>query len=164
MSATVASRTSRLPEYAGLSDRGFDDFDGVVAGIASAHVRVRRSIDIFGRIKMAVSITTLNDRFAVAPQLSPDDMAEVAAAGYKSVIINRPDFEGGPDQPSSTDVMAAARAAGLKAEYLPVISGAASAQDVLHFAELLKQLPAPVLAFCRTGTRSASLYHEATGL
>ena len=47
--------------------------------------------------------------FAVAPQLGPDDMADVAAAGYKSVIINRPDFEGGPDQPTAADVSKAAR-------------------------------------------------------
>ena len=53
---------------------------------------------------MSAPIKPLTENFAVAPQLGPDDMADVAAAGYKSVIINRPDFEGGPDQPTAADV------------------------------------------------------------
>jgi uncharacterized protein (TIGR01244 family) len=110
---------------------------------------------------MSVPLKVLNDKFAVAPQLQAADMADVAAAGYKSVIINRPDFEGGPDQPTAADVMAAARAAGLEVEYQPVVSGAMTSEDVARFAQLLKALPAPVLAYCRTGTRCANLYHEA---
>jgi uncharacterized protein (TIGR01244 family) len=111
---------------------------------------------------MSVPINPLNDQFAVAPQLQPQDMQAVADAGYKSVIINRPDMEGGPEQPASADVMAAARAAGLAVEYQPVVSGAMTADDVARFAELLKELPAPVLAFCRTGTRCTHLYRAAT--
>jgi len=110
---------------------------------------------------MPVQINALTDDFAVAPQLSPDDMRAVADAGYKSVIINRPDFEGGPDQPQSSDVMAAAREAGLRIEYQPVVSGGMTPADVVRFAELLKELPAPVLAYCRTGTRCTYLYQAA---
>ena len=47
---------------------------------------------------MSTPINSLTSDFAVAPQLGPDDMAAVAAAGFKSVIINRPDFEDGPNQ------------------------------------------------------------------
>jgi len=111
---------------------------------------------------MPLSVKELTDTFAVAPQLSADDMPAVAAAGFKSVIINRPDFEGGPDQPVAADVMAAARAAGLAVEYQPVVSGAMTDDDVARFAELLDTLPSPVLAYCRTGTRCANLYHAAT--
>ncbi len=111
---------------------------------------------------MPVQINALTNDFAVAPQLSPDDMQAVAAAGFKSVIINRPDLEGGPDQPLSADVMAAAREAGLSIEYQPVVSGAMTAEDVARFAELLQTLPAPVLAYCRTGTRCGHLYQAAT--
>ena len=103
-------------------------------------------------------IRPLAPDFAVAPQLGPEQISEVAAAGYKSLIINRPDFEGGPDQPTSASVMAAARAAGLTVEYQPVISGGMTAQDVARFAELLRALPGPILAYCRTGTRSSNLY------
>ncbi|NYT63593.1 TIGR01244 family phosphatase [Alcaligenaceae bacterium] len=113
---------------------------------------------------MSVSINSLTDSFAVAPQLSPEDMQAVADAGFKSVIINRPDHEGGPQQPTSGDVMAAARAAGLVIEYQPVVSGAMTPQDVLRFAELLKQMPAPVLAYCRSGTRCSHLFQAANAL
>jgi len=110
---------------------------------------------------MALPIRTLTDAFAVAPQLSPDDMQAVAQAGFKSVIINRPDGEGGAEQPSSEEVMAAAKAVGLVIEYQPVISGGMTEQDVLRFKELLGKLPAPVLAYCRSGTRCTHLFNAA---
>lgn len=105
-----------------------------------------------------VHIRPLTEQFAVAPQLSPSDMAAVAAAGYKSVIINRPDYEGGADQPTAEAVSAAAREAGLMVEYQPVIGSAMTSEDVVRFAELLKALPAPVLAYCRSGTRCMNLF------
>lgn len=107
---------------------------------------------------MSAPIKPITENFAVAPQLGPGDMAEVAAAGYKSVIINRPDFEGGPDQPTAAAVAQAAQAAGLQVEYQPVVGSAMTAADVARFAELLRVLPAPVLAYCRTGTRCTNLY------
>ena len=113
---------------------------------------------------MSVPISALTADFAVAPQLSPDDMQAVADAGFKSVIINRPDMEGGPDQPASADVIAAAHAAGLAVEYQPVVSGAMTPEDVARFAVLLKQLPAPVLAYCRSGTRCTHLFRAASEL
>jgi uncharacterized protein (TIGR01244 family) len=106
-------------------------------------------------------IRPLTPGFAVAPQLGPAQMAEVAAAGYKSVIINRPDFEGGPDQPEAAAVAAAARAAGLAVEYQPVAGGNITAADVTRFAGLLRALPGPVLAYCRTGTRCTNLFELA---
>lgn len=112
---------------------------------------------------MSTPINALSADFAVAPQLGPDDMAAVAAAGFKSVIINRPDYEGGPSQPSAEQVMAAAREAGLRCEYQPVVSGAMTSDDVARFSELLQTLPSPVLAYCRTGTRCTVLYRAATG-
>jgi uncharacterized protein (TIGR01244 family) len=113
---------------------------------------------------MSVPIKSLTDNFAVAPQLKPKDMAAVAAAGYKSVIINRPDFEGGQDQPTSASVMQAAEAAGLKAEYQPVVGSAMTMADVERFAELLDVLPGPVLAYCRSGTRCTNLFAAAQQL
>lgn len=107
---------------------------------------------------MSAPIKQLSPNFAVAPQLGPEDMADVAAAGFKSVIINRPDFEGGPDQPTAAQVSAAAEAVGLKVEYQPVVGSAMTMGDVARFAELLQELPAPVLAYCRTGTRCTNLF------
>lgn len=85
-------------------------------------------------------------------------MQAVADAGFKSVIINRPDLEGGPDQPLSADVMKAAQAAGLQVEYQPVVGSAITAADVARFGQLLEVLPGPTLAYCRTGTRCAVLF------
>jgi uncharacterized protein (TIGR01244 family) len=113
---------------------------------------------------MSVQISVLTPDFAVSPQIAVEDVPEIAAAGFKSIIINRPDFEGGPDQPASADVIEAATAAGVRPEYLPVISGAMTREDVVQFAALLKELPAPVLAYCRSGTRSTNLYQAAAGL
>ena len=90
-------------------------------------------------------------------------MAEAAAQGFRSVINNRPDFEGGPDQPSSAAIEAAARAAGRDYRHLPVAPGFQSADEIARFGQLIASLPKPVLAFCRTGTRSGKLFRAAAG-
>jgi uncharacterized protein (TIGR01244 family) len=98
----------------------------------------------------------------VAPQLTPDAMAEAARAGFKSVVNNRPDFEHGPNQPSNADIEAAARAAGLSYRSLPVSGAYQSPEEISAFAALLAELPRPLLAFCRSGARSTRLYQQAT--
>ncbi|WP_140628532.1 TIGR01244 family sulfur transferase [Methylibium rhizosphaerae] len=97
----------------------------------------------------------------VAPQLEPAAMAEAARAGFRSVVNNRPDFEGGPDQPTSAQIEAAARAAGLEYRFLPVSGAYQSPEEIAAFAKLLEELPRPVLAFCRSGARSTKLYNAA---
>lgn len=94
----------------------------------------------------------------VAPQLTPEAMAEAARLGFKSVVNNRPDFEGGPDQPTSASIGAAAQAAGLEYRHLPVAGGYQSPEEATQMAQLLLNLPRPVLMFCRSGARSARLY------
>ena len=75
---------------------------------------------------MSLPIRPVTPSFAVAAQLAPGDLATVAAMGFKTVINNRPDLEGGPDQPASTAMQAAAEAAGLAYVYLPVVAGSYS--------------------------------------
>ncbi len=111
---------------------------------------------------MSVQVSSITDTFAVAGQLTAADMQAVADVGFKSVIINRPDHEGGPDQPLSADVIAAAKQVGLTVQYQPVVSGAITPSDVQRFGELLQEMPAPVLAFCRSGGRCTQLYRAAT--
>ena len=98
----------------------------------------------------------------VAPQLTPEAMAQAAAAGFKSVINNRPDFEHGPDQPTNAQMEAAAHAAGLQYRFLPVDGGYQSPEEIAAFGKLLRELPRPILAFCRSGARSTRLYTAAT--
>ena len=106
---------------------------------------------------------SLTPALAVAPQLMPYAMAEAARLGFKSVINNRPDFEAGPEQPTSAQIEVAALAAGLVYRFLPVAPAYQSPDQIAAFADLLQELPQPVLAFCRSGTRSARLYNAANG-
>jgi len=98
----------------------------------------------------------------VSPQLTPAAMADVAAAGFRSVINNRPDFEHGPDQPTSAAVETAALAAGLQYAHLPVAGGYQSPEEIARFAELIAAMPRPLLCFCRSGARSTKLFMTAT--
>jgi uncharacterized protein (TIGR01244 family) len=98
----------------------------------------------------------------VSPQLTPAAMADVAAAGFRSVINNRPDFEHGPDQPTSAMVEAAAQAAGLQYAHLPVAGGYQSPEEIARFGALIAAMPRPLLCFCRSGARSTRLYLAAT--
>jgi uncharacterized protein (TIGR01244 family) len=106
-------------------------------------------------------IRPIADDICVAPQLGPEAMAAAAQAGFRSVVNNRPDFEGGPDQPTHAAIEAAARAAGLEYRYLPVNGMYQSPEDVAAMAALLKELPRPLLMFCRSGARSTKLYMQA---
>lgn len=108
-------------------------------------------------------VQPLSADVCVAPQLEPSAMAWAAQQGFRSVINNRPDFEGGLDQPTSAAVEAAARAAGLQYAHLPVAPAVQTPEQIAEFAALLASLPKPILAFCRTGTRSGKLYRAATG-
>lgn len=98
------------------------------------------------------------DDVCVAPQLTPDAMAEAARMGFRAVVNNRPDFEHGPDQPTSAAIEAAARAAGLEYRHLPVSGGYQSPEEIEAMKQLLDELPRPVLLFCRSGARSAMLF------
>lgn len=100
---------------------------------------------------------------SVAAQLDPDAMALAAQAGFKSVVNNRPDFEGGPSQPTSAQMEAAARAAGLEYRFLPVNGAYQSPEEIAAFVRLLEELPRPLLAFCRSGARSTRLFIAANG-
>ena len=108
-------------------------------------------------------VQQLSADVCVSPQLEPDAMAWAAQQGFRSVINNRPDFEGGPDQPTSATMEAAAVAAGLRYAYLPVQPALQTPQEIARFAELLADLPKPILAFCRSGARSGKLFRAATG-
>lgn len=104
----------------------------------------------------------LTPEFAVAPQLEPTAMAQAAQAGFKSVINNRPDQEGGPMQPTHQSMLDAAKAAGLAYQFLPVNGAYQSPEEIAAFKQLLETLPRPILAFCRSGARSTKLYVAAT--
>ncbi|MBV8033782.1 TIGR01244 family sulfur transferase [Roseateles sp.] len=113
---------------------------------------------------MSLPLQALTPDVCVAPQLTPEAMAEAAALGFKSVVNNRPDFEHGPDQPTSAAIQAAAEAAGLEYRHLPVAGGYQSPEEIAAFADLLATLPRPLLCFCRSGARSTRLFVQAQQL
>lgn len=98
------------------------------------------------------------DDVCVAPQLTPEAMAVAARAGFRAVVNNRPDFEGDAHQPTSAQIEAAARAAGLEYRHLPVSGAYQSPAEAAAMAQLLRELPRPLLLFCRSGARSTRLY------
>ncbi|WP_075258425.1 bifunctional protein tyrosine phosphatase family protein/NAD(P)/FAD-dependent oxidoreductase [Herbaspirillum camelliae] len=104
-----------------------------------------------------MNIKQLTANLSVSAQVMPADMAEIAAAGFKSIICNRPDGEAG-DQPSFREVEQQAQAAGIVARHLPVIPGQVADAQADEFDRLLEDLPKPVLAYCRSGMRSTTLW------
>lgn len=104
----------------------------------------------------------ITPNLSVSEQILPQDIAALAANGFKSIICNRPDGEGA-DQPSFAEIEAAAQAAGMQATYLPIVSGKVGDADAVAFGALLDSLPKPILAYCRTGTRSATLWSLSEG-
>ena len=99
----------------------------------------------------------ITPKVSVSPQIAPGDMAALKAQGFRSILCNRPDGEG-PDQPTFDEIRAAAEAEGLEARYLPIVSGTVTEAQAAEFGEALEELPLPVLAYCRSGTRSATLW------
>jgi sulfide:quinone oxidoreductase len=99
----------------------------------------------------------LTPNLSVAPQLDVTGLEQAAAAGFKTIINNRPDGEV-PDQPRSDDLAAAAERLGLAYRHIPVVSGQLSDDQVEAFRAAVTQAAKPALAFCRSGTRSTVLW------
>ena len=104
-----------------------------------------------------MELKRINDDVSVAPQISLDDMPAIKAAGFTTIINNRPDGES-PDQPSSDEMQAAAEAAGLSYHFIPLGREGVSPQMVEQERDALEGSDGPVLAFCRSGTRSTTLW------
>jgi sulfide:quinone oxidoreductase len=107
-----------------------------------------------------MNLTYLSPKLAVSPQIRPTDIARLAAAGFRGIINNRPDREE-PGQPRSDEIEAEARQHGLAYRHLPVVPGQATEADIAAFAAAVAGADGPVMAFCRTGNRSAGLWQMA---
>jgi sulfide:quinone oxidoreductase len=94
---------------------------------------------------------------SVSEQILAEQVSELKAAGFRAIICNRPDGEGN-DQPLFAEIERAAQAAGIEAHYLPAESGKVTDQQGAAFGDLLARLPKPVLAYCRTGMRSTTMW------
>lgn len=102
-------------------------------------------------------IRRIDDQFSVAPQIRPEEVHAVASAGFGEIINNRPDDEEG-GQPSGAQIAAAADAAGIAYKAIPVTHSGFSGNQVEAMAQALNAAAGPVLAYCRSGTRSVHLW------
>ena len=104
-----------------------------------------------------MSFKAVSDKVTVSPQISLSVLDGLKAEGYSTVISNRPDNEE-PGQPSFAEVKAAAEAAGLEAHHVPIRPGQATPADVDAFGKAVNGADGKVLAFCKSGGRSQSLF------
>lgn len=104
-----------------------------------------------------MKLTAVDDRLSVAGQPSEAEIAALGAGGAALLINNRPDDEE-PDQPGTEAERAAAEAAGLAYLHLPVTGPGLNRADVDRFREAVLTAPGPVVAHCRSGTRSLTLW------
>jgi len=107
-----------------------------------------------------MQIRQLSDDMSVAPQLSEADVRAAHALGFRSIVCNRHDGEAA-GQVQFESIAEVASSLGMAAHYLPVKSGDVTAEAAAAFGVLMAELPKPILAYCRTGTRSATLWHMA---
>ena len=104
-------------------------------------------------------VRSLAPSFAVTGQLRAQDLADIAARGFRSIVNNRPDGEE-PGQPRAADIAAEARRLGLVWRDLPMATREVSDEQARDFKQMLSKLPPPVLAYCRTGARSTALWER----
>ncbi|MFV1920840.1 TIGR01244 family sulfur transferase [Sphingomonas sp. MJ1 (PH-R8)] len=102
-------------------------------------------------------IRTIDSKVSVAPQILPEQMPDIAAAGFVAIVNNRPDDEE-PSQPSGAEIQAAAEAAGLAYTAIPVTHAGFGHGQLDAMRAALDAADGPVLAYCRSGTRSCNLW------
>lgn len=103
------------------------------------------------------TLRTIDASIAVAPQIAPEAIAELATAGFTHIVNNRPDGEDF-GQPSGDEIAAAAAAAGLGYTAIPITHAGFSHPQIDAMAAVLAEAKGPVLAYCRSGTRSCNLW------
>lgn len=104
-----------------------------------------------------MDVKRINDNVSVSPQISPEDVPAIKAQGFVAIINNRPDGES-PDQPDSATIEKAAHAAGLSYHYIPLGRDGVSPEMIDQTKEVLEGSAGPVFCYCRSGTRSTTLW------
>jgi len=103
-----------------------------------------------------MEFTRITTQISICPQIKTSDLSEIKQAGFKAIICNRPDGES-VDQPRFSEIEEAAKKAKIEVRFVPVVSMQISEEEIKAFSEALKALPRPLLAYCRSGARSAAL-------
>jgi len=106
---------------------------------------------------MSAQLFPLSSGVSVAGALDQADIDGLAAAGVLTIVNNRPDGED-PGQLPAAEARRLAEAHGIAYHHIPITAATLSRADVDAFAAVLHDAPAPVVAHCRSGTRSALLW------
>ena len=104
----------------------------------------------------SMNVRKIDDNFAVTGQITPEQVKAVSEAGYKSIVCARPDNEEF-GQPSFDEVARAAEAEGIQIVHIPVSGGLGEGQ-IIRFHDAWKQMPKPMLGYCRSGARAGRLH------
>lgn len=104
-----------------------------------------------------MELKKVNNNLSVSGQIQIDDIPLIASLDFGSIICNRPDGEGA-DQPTFKEIEAIAKKTGLAVAYIPATAGRVQDAEADAFDKAMRELPGPVLAYCRTGTRSITLW------
>ncbi len=109
------------------------------------------------RYTPVMDIRRIDDRISVSPQITADDVAVLKAAGFATIVNNRPDGEEA-GQPGGDAIAAAAAAAGMAYHAIPITHAGFSHPQLDAMATVLADTDGPILAYCRSGTRSCNLW------
>jgi uncharacterized protein (TIGR01244 family) len=108
-----------------------------------------------------LNMIPLDEHMLVSAQITPADIDDIAKAGIKLVVNNRPDGEALMGQPASAEIEAAARERGMDFLDLPFTMATLTPQHVATMADALRHTQGRVLAYCRSGSRSSMLWAAA---
>jgi len=106
---------------------------------------------------MTLTINQINNDFSYTSQIEVDDISEIVSLGFKTIINNRPDNEGGAEQPKSEALEAIALSHGISYVYIPVIPNNIQPHQIEIFKEVYAKAPKPILGFCKTGNRASMM-------
>jgi uncharacterized protein (TIGR01244 family) len=104
-----------------------------------------------------LDVRRINDHVSVAPQIAPEDLSTLKDMGFTTIVNNRPDGEA-PGQPSNAEMQAAAEALGLGYHFIPLGRDGVGPQLIDDTRAALEGSAGPVLCYCRSGTRSTTLW------
>ena len=132
---------------------------GALLGFAEmpAFGRRRTSAERHRKIVMTLNIKQQSTKVSTTGQITLEDLTQIRASGFLTIIINRPDAEAGGLHAQSESLRRAAADHGMTVVYLPVVPNEISDEQVKAFAEAVTASPGPVLAYCASGKRASTL-------
>jgi uncharacterized protein (TIGR01244 family) len=110
-----------------------------------------------------MDIRKINDEYSVAGQITVEDLDEIKAEGFKSIVCNRPDEEE-PGQPYFADIAARAAELGIEIRHIPVGRMGLTPEGVTEMVDAVEDFQKPMLGYCRSGARSTAIYEQSQRL